>query len=173
MNQIRLITAVTANFRYERISQLNDLLAKLRAAHDKLLDEKRAELSEIVRQCLEKIHTQPEEYPLAKDISNAADEFFSQKKQQIKSCTKIALLDSLVLQLWQHADKVIEKMEVFSRPPADKPAPPKKENIRPLQRQYIFPAKTLRTEGEIDSYVEKIRTNMKQLLEGHDGIKIS
>ena len=34
-------------------------------------------------------------------------------------------------------------------------------------------AKTLKSEEEIDAYVEKIRTNMKQLLKGCDGIKLN
>lgn len=37
----------------------------------------------------------------------------------------------------------------------------------------MFPAKQLESDEEIDAYVEKIRTNMKQLLKGCDGIKLS
>ena len=37
----------------------------------------------------------------------------------------------------------------------------------------MFLAKQLETEEEIDAYVEKIRTNMKQLLKDYDGIKLS
>ena len=42
-----------------------------------------------------------------------------------------------------------------------------------IHRQAMFPARTLETEEEIDAYVEKIRANMKQLLHGCDGIKLS
>ena len=49
----------------------------------------------------------------------------------------------------------------------------KKEIIKTLHRQAIFPAKTLKTEAEIDDYVEKIRAEMKQILKGCDGIKLS
>ena len=37
----------------------------------------------------------------------------------------------------------------------------------------MFPAKTLKSDAEIDAYVEKIRDNMKQLLKGCDGIKLN
>ena len=50
--------------------------------------------------------------------------------------------------------------------------PPKKV-YKTIHRQVMFPAKTLTTEEEIDAYVERIRTNMKQLLHGCDGIKLS
>jgi hypothetical protein len=45
--------------------------------------------------------------------------------------------------------------------------------IKAIHRQAMFPAKTLKTEEEIDAYVDKIRTNMKQLLKGCDGIKLN
>ena len=136
-----------------------------------MLDDKRAELLEIVRQCLEEIHTLAPDYPTAKNIANAADDFFDNKRRQISSFKKLALLDGLIPQIWQHKDDVISKMDAVINPPA-KPAR-KIEDIQTLHRQYIFPAKVLKSEGEIDSYVENIRANMKQLLKGHDGIKIS
>ena len=36
----------------------------------------------------------------------------------------------------------------------------------------MFPAKILKTEDDIDSYVENIRKQMKQYLQGSDGIQI-
>lgn len=179
LNQIRAITTVTSNFQYQRIPQLNEQLAKLKAAHGKLLDDKRAELLEIVRQCLEEIHTLASQNPNVKNISNAADDFFTQQRQLIADRTKLALLDGMIPRMWQYKDDVVSKMDALIRPPAPPPdknkifAPPKVEDIRPLHRQYIFPAKILKSEGDIDSYIEKIRANMKQLLKGHDGIKIS
>ena len=48
-----------------------------------------------------------------------------------------------------------------------------KEVIKTIHRQAMFPAKTLKSEEEIDAYVEKIRENMKKLLQGCDGIKLN
>ena len=50
---------------------------------------------------------------------------------------------------------------------------PAKKTFKTIHRQAMFPAKTLTTEEEIDAYVEKIRVNMKQMLYGCDGIKLS
>ena len=87
--------------------------------------------------------------------------------------------------IWQYKDTTVSRMEAIVNPPAPPvtppgggggstpPAPPKKEVIKAIHRQAMFPAKTLKTEAEIDEYVEKIRTNMKQLLKGCDGIKLN
>ena len=182
LNQIRLINMIptSGKFRYERIPELNDLMAKVKASHGKMLDAKREELLEIVRQCMEEIHTLAGDNGAARNISNTADNYFTQKKQQIASYQTLALLDGLVPPIWQYKDDTVSRIETIVNPPV-KPQPPQpgprpqpqKEVIKAIHRQAMFPAKTLKTEEEIDAYVEKIRTNMKQLLKGCDGIKLN
>ena len=184
LNRIRLITMMPTGgkFQYDRIPELNDLMAKVKASHGEMLDAKREELLEIVRQCMEEIHTLAGDNPTARNISNTADNYFTQKKQQIASYQTLALLDGLVPPIWQYKDDTVSHIESIVNPPV-KPQPPtpgpgpapqpKKEVIKAIHRQAMFPAKTLKTEEEIDAYVEKIRTNMKQLLKGCDGIKLN
>lgn len=184
LNQIRLITMMPAGgkFRYDRIPELNDLMAKVKASHGKMLDAKREELLEIVRQCMEEIHTLAGDNSAARNISNTADNYFTQQKQKIASYQALALLDGLVPPIWQYKDDTVSRIESIVNPPV-KPQPPqpgpepqpqpKKEVIKAIHRQAMFPAKTLKSEEEIDAYVEKIRTNMKQLLKGCDGIKLN
>ena len=59
LNTIRLITMVQtgSKFNYNRIRELNPLMDTVRTAHDKMLEEKRAEVLETVRQCMEATHT--------------------------------------------------------------------------------------------------------------------
>ena len=184
LNQIRLITMMPTGgkFRYDRIPELNDLMAKVKASHGKMLDAKREELLEIVRQCMEEIHTLAGDNSAARNISNTADNYFTQQKQKIASYQALALLDGLVPPIWQYKDDTVSRIESIVNPPV-KPQPPqpgpepqpqpKKEVIKAIHRQAMFPAKTLKSEEEIDAYVEKIRTNMKQLLKGCDGIKLN
>ena len=186
LNQIRLITMMPTGgkFRYDRIPELNDLMAKVKASHGKMLDAKRDELLEIVRQCMEEIHTLAGDNGAARNISNTADNYFTQKKQQIASYQTLALLDGLVPPIWQYKDETVSRIESVINPPEppvtpprrrddDPPVVPAKEVIKAIHRQAMFPAKTLKSEEEIDAYVEKIRTNMKQLLKGCDGIKLN
>ena len=182
LNQIRLITMLSPGirFRYNRIPELNDLMAKVKASHGRMLDAKREEVLEIVRQCMEEIHTLAGDNGAARNISNTADNYFTQKKQQIASYQTLALLDGLVPPIWQYKDDTVSRIEAIvnpkPKPPQPGPGPqpqPKKEVIKAIHRQAMFPAKTLKSEEEIDAYVEKIRANMKQLLKGCDGIKLS
>ena len=50
---------------------------------------------------------------------------------------------------------------------------PRNEIIKAIPRQAMFPAKTIKTEEEIDDYLEKVRIQMKQMLKNADGIKIN
>ena len=188
LNQIRLITMMPTGgkFRYDRIPELNGLMAKVKASHGKMLDAKREELLEIVRQCMEEIHTLAGDNATSRNISNTADNYFTQQKQKIASYQALALLDGLVPPIWQYKDDTVSRIESIVNPPVKPtsfgpsssggetmPVVPKKEVIKAIHRQAMFPAKTLKSEEEIDAYVEKIRTNMKQLLKGCDGIKLN
>ena len=182
LNQIRLIIMPPAGskFRYDRIPELNDLMAKVRAFHGEMLEVKREELMEIVRQCMEEIHSLAGDDMIARNISNTADNYFTQQKQKISFYQTLALLDGLVPPIWQYKDDTISRIEAIVNPP-EKPQSTqpgqemksKAEVIKTIHRQAMFPAKTLKSEDEIDAYVEKIRSNMKQLLKGCDGIKLS
>ena len=101
------------------------------------------------------------------------DNYFDLKKQQITSYRTLALLDGLIPQMWSYKDDTVNRIEAVLHPPKPQPPQPKKEVIKAIHRQAMFPAKTLKSEEEIDAYVEKIRTNMKQLLKGCDGIKLN
>ncbi len=184
LNQIRLITMVPTGgrFRYDRIPELNGLMAKVKASHGKMLDAKREELLEIVRQCMEEIHTLSGGNSMARNISDTSDNYFTQQKQKIASYQTLALLDGLVPPIWQYKDDTVSRIETIvnptmkPQPPHPGPGPqpqPKKEVIKTIHRQAMFPAKTLKSEEEIDAYVDKIRANMIQLLKGCDGIKLS
>ena len=157
----------------------------MKASHDAMLDAKREELLEIVRQCMADIHQAAGDVPNARSVSATADTFYDQKKQQIATTTELALLDGLIPPMWQYKDTTLDKIEVIVNPPKPKPPvvpgpgsgstmkEPAKKVYKTIHRQAMFPAKTLTTEEEIDAYVEKIRANMKQLLHGCDGIKLS
>ena len=177
LNTIRLITMIPSDggFKYERIPELNELMSVVREKHDAMLEEKRAELLEIVRQCMAEIHITADSNATVKSISDDADKFFTQKKQQIAETEVLALLDGLASQMWQYKDDVCERIEILKEPPVaggQSPAPAPKKVINNVYRQNMFPAKTLESEADIDAYVETVRNRMKQLLNGFDGIKL-
>ena len=74
-------------------------------------------------------------------------------------------------------------LELMNRPPEPpKPVtPPKPDPVTPApkkihkayNRSVVFPAKLLESEADIDAYVEKMRSQLKQLLKNCDGIKLN
>lgn len=184
LNQIRLITMIptTGTYDYKRIPELNSLIATVKATHDAMVDEKRKELLEIVRQCMEAIHTAADGDSKVKQLSDNGDSFYSQKKEQIANTSCLALLDGLIPPVWQYKDNILDRIEAATKPQpqpilvkegAGSYAPQKKEIIKAIPRQAMFPAKTLKSEADIDDYVEKVREQMKQMLHGADGIRIN
>lgn len=185
LNQMRLITHVIDGkaYDYKRIPELNELQSIVEKSHDAMLDEKRANLLEIVRSCLEAIHENAFANEETKLISERADKFFDQKKEQIAAEKSLALLDGMSVPMWAEKDRATMAIESAMKPkstPAvkstgaseEKP-PVKKEIIKKIARQQMFPAKVLKSDDDIDAYVENIRKQMKQYLQGSDGIQIN
>ena len=187
LNQIRLICLLGTGtkFDYKRIPELNSLMDKVHEGHDRLLEKKRGELLEIVRQCMEAIHTASGGVGESKNIISVADNFYSQKKQQIAELRSLALLDGLLPPMLQYKDETVDKLETAKKPPVvpvkppvDNPSggstqpPAPKRVYKSLNRSIVFPAKRLESEADIDDYVEKMRESLKQLLKNCDGIQL-
>lgn len=182
LNQIRLITLMQTDSStiYRRIPELNALMATVNAGHGRLLDAKKAELLEIVRQCMEETHTTAGGDMNCKAIIDKSDTYFSQQKQRIAELKSLALLDGLVPQMWSYKDETVEHLEIAKQPPKPQPAsnpteapkPAPKKHIKTIYRQAAFPAKTLESEADVDAYVEKVRGYLNQMLKDCDGIKL-
>ena len=185
LNQIRLITMIPSGtgYNYKLIPDLNGHMAKVKAGHDKLLNTKREELLEIVRQCMAEVHQAANGNVAAHDIITKADEFFTQRKERIAEINSLALLDGLVPPMWTYKDNACERIEHLL-----KPVPPRnpdqveekektnqlpKKFVKTIHRQAVFPAKKLESEEEIDAYVEKMRSYLKTLLQDCDGIQLN
>lgn len=184
LNQIRLICIVQVErqFDYNKIKDLNGLMDKVHEGHDRLLAAKREELLEIVRQCMEAIHTAGADNYDNKSIIQTADTFYDQKKKQVAELKSLALLDGLLPPMLQYKDTTVERLERKVNPPKPPVTPPSnngqpapaapKKVYKSLNRSIVFPAKTLESDADIDDYVEKMRESLKQLLKNADGIQL-
>ncbi|MDO4549970.1 MAG: BREX system P-loop protein BrxC [Planctomycetia bacterium] len=177
LEEIRRITLEPTDSRtvYKRIPELNGLMATVKARRDKLLAAKREELLEIVRQCMEEIHTTAGGDVNCKTIIQKSDTFFTQCKQRIAQLQSLALLDGLVPQMWSYKDDSLERLEKMKQPPkpVDLPEPAIEKCIKTVYRQAVFPAKTLESEADVDAYVQCVSADLKALLKGCDGIRIN
>lgn len=182
LNKIRLIVAVQGGFSYQKIPELNGLMATVREGHGRLLEAKRVEVGDMITQCMGAVHQAANGDFKANDLIARADEFYTQQKQKVRDYQSLALLDGLIPPMLQYKDNTLERLETLLAPPAQPtpPAPtvdggatpPVKKVIRPYNRSIIFPAKKLETMEDVDDYVEKIREQLKQLLKNCDGIQL-
>ena len=182
LNKIRLIVAVQGGFSYQKIPELNGLMATVREGHGRLLEAKRAEVGDMITQCMGAVHQAANGDFKANDLIARADEFYTQQKQKVRDYQSLALLDGLIPPMLQYKDNTLDRLETLLAPPAQPtpPAPtadggatpPVKKVIRPYNRSIIFPAKKLETMEDVDDYVEKIREQLKQLLKNCDGIQL-
>ena len=179
LNRIRAIVSpeMSAATVYRSIPELYGLMDTVKASHDKMLEEKRAEILEIVRQCMAEIHQSANDLSV-KEWSNKADEFYTQRQAEIRSCQSLALLDGMVQRILRYKDDIVSRVEVLTQQSVPQPQktntqqPEKKKVYKPVHRQILFPAKKLESKEEIAAYVEKIKNQLEQLLEGCDGIEI-
>lgn len=187
LNQIRKITVVEAGKSsvYKRIPELNGLMDKVREGHGRLLEEKRTEILEIVRQCLSEIHITGAGSAQCGSLSERADKYFDQQKARVAELESLQLLDGLVPQMWSYKDETVDRMEALKKPaesprsaaiPADgeKVTPPApKKVIKNVYRQAAFPSKVLESQDDIDAYVERMRAYLTAMMKDCDGIRLS
>ena len=187
LNQIRKITVADAGQSsvYRRIPELNGLMDTVREGHGRLLEAKRAEILEIIRQCLDEIHKCARDVYDARAISERAYKFFDQQKARVAELESLQLLDGLVPQMWEYKDDTVDKIDSIVHPktPITPPVKPKeggvvtppapKKVIKNIYRQAAFPSKTLESQEDIDAYVERMRAYLTAMMKDCDGIKLS
>ena len=183
LNQIRKVVFIQGGFDYKKIPLLNGWMATVKEGHDRLLAAKREEMNGYCMQCMGAIHQAANGHHDAKDLISKADLFYKQKMDTIAALTSLALLDGLLPPMLQYKDTAVARIENVIRPPQPpkpvdppKPGPVKpapKRIIKNYNRSIVFPAKQLETEADVDAYVEAMRKQLKQLLQGCDGIKLN
>lgn len=186
LNQIRKITVGEAEQSsvYKRIPELNGLMDTVREGYGRLLEAKRTEILEIIRQCLDQIHTLAGNVYEARAISECADKFFDGQKARVAELESLPLLDGLVPPIWSYKDKTVDSIDSIVHPktpvtPTVKPKeggkvtpPAPKKVIKNVYRQAACPSKTLESQEDIDAYVEKMRKYLTTMLKDCDGIKL-
>ena len=73
------------------------MMQTVRTAHDQMLDDKRSEILETVRQCMEATHTAANGDPKALDIVRKSDAFFDGYKAKIATVYKGNIIKNLIM----------------------------------------------------------------------------
>lgn len=166
LSTIRLITMLptSGKYQYGRIPQLNDLIAKVKTSHDKMLIEKRKELLDIVQQCMGEIHQAGNGDAKVKTIIERSGIYYTQQKEKIAETMSLALMEGYPIPMWNYRDDAVSKIEGTLEPPKpiESPKPmntntTSKKTYKPIFRQSLLKAARLESEDEIDIYVDKLR----------------
>ena len=178
----RTISAILAMPKpYNRIGELPELIGKVKAAYQSLLEIKKEEVAETIRQCMQDIHQLAGEARNADVLLRQADDYFAAKRDAAREAASLTELDAMVTQLLNYKDTVCKRMEVMAAPTpephaksgeAKQPAlAPKK--IATVRRYDLCSVKRLQSRDDIDAYVEGIRQKLYQTLESCDGIQVN
>ena len=171
---------------YSRIGELPELVQKVKTAYDSLLDMKREEVAENIRQCMQDVHQLASEARDAGALLRQADDHFVNKREAAKTAISLTELDAMITQLLNYKDTICRRMEVMSasrQQEAQKPAPavtakpgtpaPKPPKIMTVRRYDLCSVKRLQSKEDIDKYVEAIREKLMKTLESCDGVQIN
>lgn len=167
---------------YNRIGELPELIGKVKAAYQALLELKKEEVAETIRQCMQDVHQLAGEARDAGALLKQADDYFAGKRDAAKEALSLTELDAMITQLLNHKDTVCKRMEVMAAPApepqakesgeAKQPAPAPKK-IATVRRYDLCSVKRLQSRDDIDTYVEGIRQKLYQTLESCDGVQVN
>ena len=179
----RTISAILAMPKpYNRIGELPELIGKVKAAYQALLELKKNEVAEIIRQCMQDVHQLAGEARDAGALLKQADDYFAGKREAAKEALSLTELDAMITQLLNYKDTVCKRMEVMAAPA---PEPQAKESgeakqpahapkkIATVRRYDLCSVKRLQSRDDIDAYVEGIRQKLYQTLESCDGVQVN
>ena len=167
---------------YDRIGELPELIRKAKAAYNNLLDIKRDEVLENVRQCMQDVHQLASESYNAMALQRQADDYFVGKREAAKEASSLTELDAMITQLLGYKDNICRRMEVMTadnHPQLLKENAPagmstlKPKKITSIRRYDLCTVKRLQSKEDIDKYVEGIREKLLKTLENCDGIQIN
>lgn len=167
---------------YNRIGELPELIGKVKTAYQALLELKKEEVAETIRQCMQDVHQLAGEARDAGTLLKQADDYFAGKREAAKEALSLTELDAMITQLLNHKDTICKRMEVMAAPApepqakesgeAKQPAPAPKK-IATVRRYDLCSVKRLQSRDDIDAYVEGIRQKLYQTLESCDGVQVN
>ncbi len=161
---------------YDRIGELPALVVKVREKYDALLDVKRDEVTEIVRQGMQDVHELASEARDADALLRQADDWFVKKREALKEATSLTDLDAMITQVLNYKDTICRRMEPMvarDDPKHDEKDDPRPKKIQTIRRYDLCAVKRLRSEEDIDKYVDEIKRKLLNALDACDELQIN
>lgn len=187
-----LLVSPGSRFNYSRIPELNGLLKTVTDRHQAMLGTKKQKLLEELAYDQEQLRQTAEGCPRTEELVQKLDKSFADKKIQIENCGLLGLMDGIKSRLDSFFQQSLADVENARQEPDPVPQPPsgvqedgggmaqpqpqppvQPRDLKIVRKDMVFPARILESEQAIDDYIELARSQMKKLLKGHDGIRLS
>lgn len=114
------------------------------------------------------IHQMAEHIKGAGQISDRADDFFTEMRDQIEKSQSLFRLDAMKTQMSDQRDRACRDMESLNAGPQTR-----SEKITRVSRGELCPMKKLQSDEDVEAYVENIRKKLCDALEDSDAVQIS
>lgn len=146
---------------YKRISELPELVQKMRDVYAKLLMQKREEILGEIQAAMGEIHQTAD--VKQGDIVQRADAALTEKRTAAEHAEKLTNLDAMKIQINNIRQQYLQKLVAVAEPDVDTVTMPRSTICHTMQ---------LKSEADIDKYVAEIRKTLLQKLSGHDVLHI-
>lgn len=166
---------------YKRIRELPNLTSDIDEAYDKVMDEKKVEVKNILIQCRGDIFTLVGENVKYISLVKKADEYFKEKEIEIAEAETLFDLDAMETRLLNYArtncDRISDLMtndnneqEKLNNKNQEKIIPKKNVSIRRVE---LCSIKRLNSKEDIDNYIEEMRKKLYETLDGNDSVQVN
>lgn len=179
VTSMKQIVCYQDNYNYSRIPKLNEYIAVIKDAKFKLLSEKKQEVLNAIEQCLEVVNGKAkEDDSRLSGILNQARISFDNKKQEIENLDDLVVLEAKKQAVFNDTNRFVSMIEEILTPVTIKSEPSlKKEEHRNKEtkeyyRQVIFPTRIIKSEEDVDKYLEELRSKLLGLIQNGDEIKL-
>lgn len=180
IEEIKKITTPSINYNFSRIQDINNYISIIKDAKDKLLKEKRIEISSLIDQCIYQLEDKSKNHQNLEIVLNEAKTIYNEKRNEVLQLESLTALGSKIDTLSNLKNQYINRMDNILNPNEGgngKETPTSTIISKPKKKKeffmnVIFPRKTLKSETEIDEYVEDIRKVLLNYLEDTDEVEI-
>ncbi|TJW09728.1 BREX system P-loop protein BrxC [Parvibacter caecicola] len=175
---------------YGRVKDLSGLMAKVRSAHEAVLQRRRRALLDHWEEVQAELLDYAQQKGQAEAFTDAVKRAVTQRKEDAAKADTINRIEALESQLGQYRDNTVVAIEEAverheaqaaaeasvagapSRPASAAPAPAPQPKTKELRRADVCPPTKLTSEADVDQYVEKIRHALLEALRENGAVRL-
>ena len=178
VDQITDIIKITDNYRYNRISQLNECISVIEEKKSQVVDSKKEELNDLIDSCMFEVKYKADSSVKLKDILDSAKHQFDTKRDEVNRMSDLVALDAKKNTIINLKDKIIRDMDkVLNQKEVSKHDEPitlkkRKKQVRELQRTVFFGQANLSSAEDVNHYVTNIKNRLLSYINDDEEIEI-